>query len=149
MSGYYETIPLDDTTLFKWTRQDYRPYTEPLPGDITIGDWDVYGVVITGEYKLATEAETKARLTQLAEIVENQAQVFSLWGDIWFPFAFIRHSVAGTFWVNPDTHPTIQSYTGENKAYVRFFMRYIGNTTSHIACYLVEDVEILTNDWSI
>ena len=149
MSGLYETIPLDDTSVFKWTRQDYRPYSETIAEDIEIADWDVYGVVITGEYTLSTLAETDARLTQLAEITENQAKVFSLWGDIWHPFAFVRHSVAGTYWVCPDTHPTIRLYEADNKAYVKFFMRYIGNTTTHVACFLVDGVTTVTNDWSI
>jgi len=143
MSGYYETIPLDDTTVFKWTRQDMRP------DDIEIAEWDVYGVVITGEYKLSTLAETKARLTQLAEIAESQAKTFSLWGDIWRPYAYIRHSVVGTYWVNPDSHPTIRLSEEDNKAYICFYMRYIGDTSTHVACYLVEGVETIESDWNI
>jgi len=149
LSGYYETIPLDDTDVFKWTRQDYRPYTEDAAGDIEVAGWDVYGVVVAGEYSLATLAETRASLTQLAELVENQAKTFGLWGDIWHPFAFIRHSVVGTFWVTPDTRPSIRLYGDGNRAYVEFFMRYVGDAVSHVACYLVEDVEILSSDWSI
>ena len=149
MSGFYETIALDDTTIFKWTRQDYRPYTELIAGDIVLADWDIHGVEITGNYQLATEADTLARLTQLAELVENQEDTFAFWGQIWRKSAFVRHSVVGTYWVHPDPHPTIKIFGGENKAYVSFFMKFIGNTTTHVACYLINGVEILTNDWSI
>ena len=149
MSGYYETIPLDDTAIFKWTRQDLRPYTETIAGDIVIAAWGVYGVEITGEYTLANEAETLARLTQFAEIVENHADTFGFWGEIWRPSAYIRHTVVGAFWVNPDPHPVIRMYMGENRAYVEFFMRYIGDTASHQTCYLVDGLTVISSDWSI
>ena len=148
MADFFYTLELTATSIIDWFVQQDRPVSEAPGGDIEIGAWTTEAYIIQGTLVLASELRTFNRADELAEYYSLDAEYFELADVAGEKVAYCRTDAHGSFWVIPD-RPFIRKHTGENKAVVVAYCSLIGSTTDYQAGYLMEDLDELTNDWSI
>ena len=139
-----ESLELDETTVLVWTPQQDRTWTTAPDGDYELADWANEAYLLSGQVVLASELRTFNRMDELAELFEMVAYQIPAKDYT----AYVQLDDNTNAFVIID-RPFVKKFVGSNVALVEMLCRILGTTSDYQDGYDLNELETVTNDWSM